>query len=302
MRETVTKTGMEVASTTTMKLAPRRPLLVTVDVEDQGSAGESPRFRDALQPLLTMLDQQETKATFFVVGELANSWADELRELSAAGHEIGLHGHTHEFLSDLGAAKMAVQLSHGREVLTDLVGTAPVGFRAPYFGLTRKTPWAPDVIKEAGFMYSSSVLPVWNPQAGYRGAPKRPFKWSNGLIEFPSPVLAIGSLGLPVLGGAYLRLVPSMVVNLAERVTRADGRWVYAHPYDFDIDEPFSRRPGQSLVVTKLLFARRALMLERVRRLSGPDVRTLAALAGDTEFTDKLRSFTPVGSGKSDPR
>ncbi len=263
---------------------------------------ESSRFREALQPLLKMLEQQGTKATFFVVGELADSWADELRELSAAGHEIGLHGQTHEFLSDLGAANLAEQLAQGRKVLTDVLGAPPVGFRAPYFGLTRKTPWAPDVIKDAGFTYSSSVLPVWNPQAGYRGAPKRPFKWSNGLIEFPSPVLAVGSLGLPVLGGAYLRLVPSMVVNLAERVTRTDGRWVYAHPYDFDVDEPFNRSAGHSLVVTKLLFARRALMLERVRRLSGPDVRTLAALASDPDFTDELRCFTPVGAERGASR
>jgi hypothetical protein len=153
------------------------------------------------------------------------------------------------------------------------------------------------VIKDSGFTYSSSVLPVWNPQAGYPGAPKHPFIWHNGLIEFPSPVLAVGPLGLPVLGGAYLRLVPSAVVTLAERVTRADGRWVYAHPYDFDAEEPFRQLPGQSLVVAKLLFARRRLMLDRVRRLSGAGVSTLQTLATDPAFVGRLRSFAPVNTG-----
>lgn len=271
-----------------------KPLLVTVDVEDHGSATHEPRFGEALQPLLAMLDEMDVRATFFVVGELAPTWADELKALADAGHEIGLHGLTHRFLEELGPKRLADELAEGRSVLTDLVGTEPTGFRAPYFGLTKATPWAPEVIKDAGFTYSSSVLPVWNPQAGFAGAPKQPFKWANGLIEFPSPVLALGPFGLPVLGGAYLRLVPSFVVGLAERITRADARWVYAHPYDFDTEEPFNRRPGQSLVVAKLLFARRKLMLERVRRLSGPGASTLADLASDESFTRHLPIFQPT--------
>lgn len=271
---------------------PASPLLVTVDVEDHGPATEQPRFSEALKPLLSMLSEMDVKATFFVVGELAPSWAAELNDLAAAGHEIGLHGLTHRFLEKLGPQQLADELAKGRSILADLIGNEPAGFRAPYFGLTKATPWAPDVIKEAGFTYSSSVLPVWNPQAGFAGAPKHPFKWSNGLIEFPSPVLAVGPIGLPVLGGAYLRLVPSVVVSLAERVTRAEGRWVYAHPYDFDSDEPFSRRPEQSLIVAKLLFARRTLMLERIRRLSGRGVSSLEALANDYEFTRRLPTFS----------
>lgn len=267
------------------------PLLVTVDVEDHGPTTEKPRFNEALQPLLAMLNEMDVKATFFVVGELAPAWATELKALADAGHEIGLHGLTHRFLEKLGPDQFAEELDKGRAILRGLIGKEPAGFRAPYFGLTKATPWAPDVIKAAGFSYSSSVLPVWNPQAGFAGAPKHPFKWANGLVEFPSPVLALGPFGLPVLGGAYLRLVPSFVVGVAERVTRAEGRWVYAHPYDFDSEEPFNRRPGQSLVVAKLLFARRTLMLERVRRLSGRGVSTLETLAGDSTFIHGLPIF-----------
>jgi len=267
------------------------PLLVTVDVEDHGGPASERRFRTALEPLLSMLQDGGLKATFFVVGSLASSWADELRSLNADGHEIGLHGHTHQFITKLGQKKFAEELRQGRDALSQILGDNVAGFRAPYFSLTRATPWAPDEIANAGFSYSSSVLPVWNPQAGYPGAPKQPFRWGNGLVEFPVPTLSAGPIGLPVMGGAYLRLVPWAVVRFAERITRRDARWVYSHPYDFDSEEPFHQLPGQSRIVSKLLFARRALMIDRVRRLTGPGATLLGAYAADAEFVRRLPTY-----------
>ena len=268
-------------------------MLITLDVEDHSVSGEPKRFAEALGPLLTGLATRQLRATFFVVGSLAPSWRGELRDLVAQGHEVGLHGHQHRLLRDLGRTGTRDDLARGRDALSEVLGAPPIGYRAPYFGLTADTPWAPDLIKEAGFTYSSSVLPAWNPQAGFAGAPRAAFRWKNGLVEFPAPVFGAGPIAVPLLGGAYLRLAPSPLVHLAaRRARRRAGQWTYAHPYDFDVDEPFARYDGQSWPVARLLFLRRGLMLRRVLSLADPAARPLGELAADPEFVTRLGSYS----------
>lgn len=268
-------------------------MLITVDIEDHAEPGQLVRFDRALGPLLDELSSRRLRATFFVVGELAQVWRDELRELISRGHEVGLHGHSHRFLRDLGPSGARDDLERGRDRLSEVIGFAPVGYRAPYFGLTRETPWAPELIMEAGFNYSSSVLPAWNPQAGLAGAPRTPFCWRNGLVEFPAPVFGAGPLAVPLLGGMYLRVAPMPLVRLAaRRAGRHLGQWTYAHPYDFDADEPFRRYGQQPWYVAKLLFARRKRMLSRILFLADPAARTLEELTADRGFVAGLQPFS----------
>ena len=197
-------------------------LIITIDVEDHTIPPAKPRFDRAIGPLLEVLDKRHVKATFFVVGELVARWDRQLRELVAAGHEVGLHGFTHRHLRVLGPGGFADELRMGVDTLGERLGVSPAGFRAPYCSLTKDTPWAPDLLVEAGFSYSSSVMPALNPMAGYPGAPARPFRWRCGLLELPSPVFGIRRLSLPVLGGAYLRLMPMSIVRMASRGRSAD--------------------------------------------------------------------------------
>jgi peptidoglycan/xylan/chitin deacetylase (PgdA/CDA1 family) len=265
---------------------------ITIDVEEPSTDGVAGRFGTALLPLLTQLEAIQAKATFFVVGSLAPSWSEELRRLASDGHEIALHGHTHRFVNRLSKYEFSEDVKRGVDALHACVGVRPVGFRAPYFSITSQTPWAADVLLEAEFLYSSSVLPAWNPQVGYPGAPRATFRWGNGLIEFPVPVFGLGPFRLPLLGGAYIRLAPLPVVRRAVANRRKTvGCWAYAHPYDFDVDEPFKRLPGQPWWVAKLLFMRRHLMLDRIVSLTDAAAPTLSQLAGNQRFRDGLATF-----------
>ena len=260
----------------------RQSVSLTVDVEDYSGRNEVPRLRDALEPLLHALSDKSIKATFFVVGELAPKLENELQSLAEGGHEIGLHGYTHRHLKELGPKRFTEELDRGRRTIQKIVGIAPDGFRAPVFSLTAETPWAPDLISRAGFSYSSSVLPAWNPQAGLSTAPRQPFRWPSGLLELPAPVLGIGRIAFPVLGGAYLRLAPNAVVNFAGRtIGQKHGAWTYCHPYDFDAGETYFRRSGESWLFSRLLFARRSLMLRRVLNLIGNGSMTMREIAAD---------------------
>ena len=274
------------------RLGTGRGLIVTIDIEDHTPTTSVPRLEDAIAPVLDLLHERRARATFFVVGELIESRKDLLQLLMANGHELGLHGFTHRYLRDLGPKGLAEELKRGVDSFHHHLGHQPAGFRAPYCSLTRDTPWAPDLLVEAGFQYSSSVLPAPNPIAGFPGAPQRPFRWPCGLLELPVPVFGRGRFSIPALGGAYLRLTPELVFRLALRMSSLEvGDWTYAHPYDFDTTEPFFRRPGQPWLEAKLLFARRRLMLRRFNRLVVSGSPTLGELAEDLRKAANLPVF-----------
>ena len=241
---------------------------ITIDVENLSGSTSDTSFISPLTPLLRLLEKYEAKASFFVVGSLAPVWKEQLIRLSKEGHEIGLHGHTHEYLDVLGPDKFLNGIREGKQTLQEVIGSEVSGFRAPYFSLTSKSEWAHEILFDAGFKFSSSVLPVWNPQAGFSKAPKTPFKWSSGLIEFPVPTFGFGKFGAPLLGGAYLRLAPQPLFDIARRIgSSRSGEWSYCHPYDFDLNAQFERVRGASLIFSKLLFMRRELMLDRIEKL-----------------------------------
>lgn len=269
-------------------------LIITVDLEDHAIPPNPPRLGRALEPLLNLLDENGIRATFFVVGELVESWQSPLLELVNKGHEIGLHGFTHRYLRDLGPSETQRELGLGLTVLRECLGVEHPGFRAPYYSLTRETPWAPSALLEHGFSYSSSVMPSFNPIAGYPGAPRKPFLWECGLLELPIPVWGLGPFALPLLGGAYLRLAPAALVNLAARGRSAEaGDYSYSHPYDFDSTEPFFQRRGQSWVEARLLFAFRGRMLDRFAGFATPGTPTLGEYAQRVIARGGLPVFSP---------
>jgi len=265
---------------------------LTVDVEDYTFGVDRHRFIEALTPLLESMRNDAVKATFFVNGEVINDWRGQIIELASEGHEIGLHGFTHRYLENIGKREFREELKRGFSMLASILESSPAGFRAPYFSLNTRTPWAPDLILESGFIYSSSVLPCRNVQSGFPGAPRHPFLWENGLVEFPAPVYGIGDWRLPMFGGGYLRVMPKALVNLsAHRARRYRGSWTYCHPYDFDVDEPKRSRQEQSWLLSKLLAANRELMLPRIVELVDKDSELLENLARDHEFVGELQRF-----------
>jgi polysaccharide deacetylase family protein (PEP-CTERM system associated) len=262
---------------------------LTIDIEQNGSPGGSTRFIDALQPLLGLLEDSSVSATFFIVGELAPHCEDLLTKLHSLGHEIALHGNTHRFLKNLSPVEFREELQVGRRTIETITGTPIVGFRAPYFSLTKETYWASQILSEEGFMYSSSVLPAFNPQAGLATAPRKPFKWKSGLVEFPVATFGFGPFRLPILGGAYLRLSPLWLVVLAQLFSqRSPGVWTYCHPYDFDVDEDFFRHENSGLLISHLLFARRHLMLKRIERIVTPQSTSLENQCKQEKFLSAL--------------
>jgi polysaccharide deacetylase family protein (PEP-CTERM system associated) len=277
-------------------MAARMPLTVTFDLEDNRCSPEQEaRFEGMSEQFFEFAERRRIRATVFVVGEIARSHPQLIRRAASAGHEIALHGMGHVALDQVGPQRLESELHEGRALLEDVAQQPVQGFRAPIFSLTPSTAWAVEQICEAGFTYSSSVLPAANPLHGWPGAPGRPFRWGNGLLELPCPVGGWRRVQIPFLGGIYLRYVPA---PLARRFLHAlaDGAvpWSYSHPYDLDPDEPFFVMPNAGWVTSRILHTRRGstlACLERMLAVAGGPGKPLAEIAASLAAGDPLPIF-----------
>lgn len=266
---------------------------ITVDVENLSGSTTDTSFISPLAPLLRLLEKYDVKATFFVVGSLAPVWKEQLMCLSKEGHEVGLHGHTHEYLDILGPTRFKRDLIEGKDILENVIGKEVIGFRAPYFSLTKNSVWAHEILFENRFKYSSSVLPRLNPQSGFPGAPRVPFLWESGLVEFPVPTFGFGRVGAPLLGGAYLRLIPYPLFVFVKQIgSRRDSEWSYCHPYDFDENAAFEMVRDSNWLLSKLIYARRSAMLTRVEELiSLGQARSFSDSVSDQRYVQNLSKY-----------
>jgi peptidoglycan-N-acetylglucosamine deacetylase len=242
------------------------PITFTLDLEDH----RAPESRVERYPWLTrrvleFLGDRGVRGTFFVTGEIAERAPDLVRQVADAGHEIGFHGWHHTPLTSLTTVQLRADAKRGKALLEESSGTPVIGYRAPLFSLVPESQWAVEVLAEVGFTYSSSVLPARNPLYGDQAAPVTAFRWPNGLIELPCPVARIAGIGLPYLGGVYLRALPTPVSATARHVFgRNQMLWTYCHPYDFDTDETFWVAPEVGRWGSRLLWYNRRRMFAKV--------------------------------------
>jgi len=242
---------------------------VTFDVEDHrpGPSAEL-RFPRITREIVDWMATIGARGTFFIVGEEAERHPDLVADIVSGGHEIALHGHRHIPLPSLTPDELATDAARGREVLEQAGQCAVTGFRAPQFSLTSDSLWASDVLAQAGFTYSSSVLPQSSPLFGFAGAPVAPFQWPSGLIELPVTLLGRGRFRIP-LGGVYFRLLPLSITTRLVQGAPDDLTWIYLHPYDFDPGERFYVVRDANPLASPLQWVNRRRVRRRVTSLLG---------------------------------
>lgn len=187
--------------------------------------------------LLEILEAHQTRATFFILGWVAERFPGLVREIDALGHEICCHGYRHRCIYDLTQARFKDYLERSKMILEDLVGKPVRGYRATSFSIVKKTLWALDLIKDAGFSYDSSIFPVSHHDFyGLEGCPRFPFRFENDLIEIPPSTIKLLGRNIPVAGGGYFRLYPYWVTGLGIRSINKEGypAIVYLHPWELD--------------------------------------------------------------------
>jgi peptidoglycan-N-acetylglucosamine deacetylase len=242
---------------------------LTIDLEDPTEQyAPDGRYVAMTRRILALCEETQRRATFFVIGRVAEAAPQLIKDIAARGHEIAYHSHAHVPLTEEDPARFRRESRADKDRLEQLTGKSVTGFRAPRFSLTPKSIWALDILGELGFCYSSSIMPTNISLFGFPGAPRVPFKWPNGMIEFPLPVAQCGPLRLPYLGGIYLYAMPFALVR--RWAAKADARevlWTYAHPYDFDREEKFTPMAHTPAWVSFILWAARRRAENKIRKI-----------------------------------
>ena len=268
----------------------------TMDVEDpRPDSSMQMRYPDITREVLNFLDELNIKGTFFCVGNIASECPELIKDISSRGHEVALHSLNHTPLEYQEQETFRDETLYAKSMLEDIIQKPIIGYRAPIFSLTRKSRWAAEILKELGFVYSSSVLPASNPLFGYPGAPTKPFQWPSGLIEIPAPIGSLVGIKMPYLGGIYLRYLPSFIIKSQIKKTPNElGLWCYCHPYDFDYKQSFYKMKNTSMLISVLLWFNRRDAYKKIRKVLSGTNDISAALPFNQQIEKNQYSGLPV--------
>ena len=184
---------------------------------------------------LEILDGAGIKATFFFIGRLAYDTPSLVRRVAEAGHEIGCHSYAHLRVFGINKAEFKEKISAAKRQLEDVSGQPVYGFRAPDFSITKSSIWALDILKEAEFVYDSSIYPFGlHDVYGIEDANPSIHILANGLIEFPLSTTELLGKRIPFGGGGYFRLYPLPFTKLFLSRLNRQGypAMFYIHPYE----------------------------------------------------------------------
>lgn len=241
--------------------SPGLPVLnaLTVDVEDyfhvasfepRISRADWPRFEPRVAGstgrLLDAMARAGVRGTFFVLGWVAEREPQLVRDIHAAGHEVGCHSYWHRLVYRQTPDEFRADLRRARDVLQDVISAPVVAYRAPCFSITRASLWALDILIEEGFQIDSSIFPTYHDRYGIADSPLVPHRIvrpAGTIREFPLTVWRIGGYPLPIGGGGYLRLYPYAVTRLGLQAVNAARRpaAIYLHPWEVDPGQPRQR-------------------------------------------------------------
>lgn len=201
--------------------------------------------------ILDLLDEKGVTSTFFCLGWIAERNKALIKTIYAHGHEIACHGYQHQLIYRQDQSSFRDDVSQAKNILEDCIGESVIGYRAPTYSITNKTLWALDVLEELGFLYDSSIFPIYHDNYGIPDAPRFPHKLQGrSLVEFPISTLKIGTTNLPVSGGGYFRLFPYFLTRFALKYFEKGRKpfVFYIHPWELNENTP--RVSGASALST----------------------------------------------------
>ena len=231
---------------------------MTVDVEDYFHVQA---FADVVAPadwdhypsrverntlrLLEIFACRGIRASFFVLGWVAEKCPTLVRQICQAGHRVGCHGYAHRAIYEGDESDFRKDLRKAKRTIEDILGAAVHSYRAPSYSITARTLWALEILGEEGFEFDSSIYPIVHDRYGIPGAPRFPhlrnLQCGRQIKEFPPSTLRIFGSNIPVAGGGYLRLLPYKTTAWAIHYLNHREKqpaMVYLHPWEIDPDQP----------------------------------------------------------------
>ncbi len=211
-----------------------------------------PRVVENTGRILDILEEHDVKATFFVLGWIAEKYPGLVKDICRRGHELGTHGYDHRPIYEMKPLEFRTALRKSVRVLEGISGEKIIKHRAPSFSLNERSSWAFDILAQEGFLYDSSVFygrkdiggtdsPIFFERTVFGiDTPHGP------IIEYPLTVKKILCRNIPVTGGGYLRATPLFILKRMIDSMHREGLPIclYIHPSDIDPDRPVPKGIG----------------------------------------------------------
>lgn len=193
--------------------------------------------------ILGLLDKHRVKSTFFVPGYTAHRYPSVVRDIAAAGHEIGHHGYLHEQPTAVTAEEEIDSLDRGLAALEEVAKIRPVGYRAPMWDLSWRSA---ALLHERGFLYDSSLMDADAPYelaltpGARQSIVEIPIQWSlddweqycflpgitgSGLIETPAKARSMWEAeldGMREAGGCWVLTNHPFLTGRTSRIRQLD--------------------------------------------------------------------------------
>ncbi len=233
--------------------------ILTIDVEDWFHASAltekikslgvdewQSRISHTLHRVLNLLEEEKARATFFVLGCVAERFPEIVQVIKQRGHKIASHGYAHNSVYSQTKEEFKKDVERSLLILENITGDKIKGYRAPNFSITTDSLWAYEILADLGIEYTSSIFPTKHILHAYGipQAPKDPFilKLDDGksIVEFPLSTVRILGKYFPFGGGAYLRLLPYWYNKWSIKRLNRIGKpaLIYFHPWELDPDQP----------------------------------------------------------------
>ncbi len=200
--------------------------------------------------ILDLFKKYDVKATFFVLGYIAEKFPEMIKKISELGHEIASHSYAHIDLRKVSKEEFETDFLKSVDILEKITGKKVEGFRAPFFSINKNNYWVFDILSKK-ISYDSSVFPVKTHLYGIPNAPRFIYRPSlnnivnedkhGKLVEIPMATYRIPLIGnLPIAGGFYLRFFPYWYMKLGIKKMNKQGKpaMLYIHPKDLDPKMP----------------------------------------------------------------
>lgn len=184
-----------------------------------------------LDELLKKLDDAGLKATFFCVGKLATDFPGVVRKINDAGHEVGCHSNTHQWLNKMTYQEASEDTATAIDALEQCIGKKVLSYRAPAFSICSSNKWAFEILAANGITRDASVFPASRDFGGFSEfSTDEPATVNyNGISIKEFPICTTNILGkdMAYSGGGYFRFFPLSFVK--KTMGRSNYSMTYFH-------------------------------------------------------------------------
>ena len=217
--------------------------ILTFDIEEwylekELHGGRKEKYQEYdryLRSIIELLDETDTKATFFCLGKIATEFPEVIKLISDNGHEIGCHSNTHAWLNKLSPEQVREDTHAAISALEDVCGSKVRSYRAPAFSIGESNKWVFEILASEGIERDASIFPAERDFGGFAncGIEKPSIISYNGIEikEFPIPLATILGHKFAYSGGGYFRFFPYSFIK--KNMEYSDYAMTYFHISDF---------------------------------------------------------------------